>query len=225
MENLLYGHHSVIEIFDTLFKKDMVPHGILLSGKKSTGKRKLARELAKKILTESISTEKKAKQSALIDQGQHPDLVLLQNEEGSKLIKVEQIRSLIEQLSLTSYYGAGIVAVINDAHTMNISAANTLLKTLEEPEAHKYIILISDSPQLLPETILSRCHHFSCPPLSESEVKHILQQLFAASLTESTLHTLSLHAKDSLSLLNLSSLIDERTLTLSRPRKGCRIAH
>ncbi len=221
MSTVLYGHSQTLEIFDTLFLKKTVPHGILLSGKKSIGKRKLARELAKRLLSSSISDEAtRNKQAALIDMGQHPDMLLLNREEGSKQIKVEQIRSLKESLSLSPYYNTGMVAVIDDAHTMNISAANSLLKTLEEPEANKYIILISDRPHLLPDTILSRCHHFSSAPLSKEDISLILKQLFNDHIDSSKLHELSRHTQGSLALLDLSALINERTLTLSDPDKG-----
>ncbi len=53
--------------------------------------------------------------------------------------------------------------LISPAHQMNISSANSLLKTLEEPDSHTALLLLTDSPQQLPATILSRCQRLDIP--------------------------------------------------------------
>ena len=88
---------------------------------------------------------------------QHPDLLLLQPVEESTQIRIEQIRELSQELSLTSHQGAYKVAVITPADTLNRFAANALLKTLEEPPPRTLLILVATQPSRLPATILSRC--------------------------------------------------------------------
>jgi DNA polymerase III gamma/tau subunit len=215
MQYSLIGHQVNWAILKTLQKKKALPHGILLAGKRSIGKRKLALELAKLILIEGIpESSSKTNQELQFNRGEHPDVHLVYPEEGKKQIKVEQIRNLKEALSLNSYYGAGMVAIIDNAHQMNISAANTLLKTLEEPEQNKYIILISDCPQLIPDTIISRCHIFNCGALTPEQVKLILNNLSEDPLEDEILNKISHFANDSLSLLGLDELVNQRNLKI-----------
>lgn len=100
------------------------------------------------------------------DAGQHPDYLVVTPLEDSKQIRIEQVRELCEQLTLTAHGGQATVAVLTPADSMNVNAANALLKTLEEPRAGVTLILISAVPSLLPATILSRCRRLSLRPPS-----------------------------------------------------------
>jgi DNA polymerase-3 subunit delta' len=100
----------------------------------------------------------------------HPDLRVLQPEEDKnkpgkfrKNIAVEQVRELIDFLSMTSHQGGAKVAIIAPAQTMNRNTANCLLKTLEEPATDNYLILVAESVSGLPATIISRCHRIRVP--------------------------------------------------------------
>jgi DNA polymerase III subunit delta' len=88
---------------------------------------------------------------------QHPDFIEVHPIEDSKLIRVEQIRELSEQLVLTAHAGGATVALLSPADSMNANAANALLKSLEEPRAAVTLILVTATPSRLPATILSRC--------------------------------------------------------------------
>jgi DNA polymerase III subunit delta' len=87
----------------------------------------------------------------------HPDLLLVQPIEDSRQIRIEQVRELSQELSLTAHQGAYKVAIITPADTLNRFAANALLKTLEEPPARTLLMLVVTQPSRLPATILSRC--------------------------------------------------------------------
>lgn len=89
--------------------------------------------------------------------GNHPDIVAIQLEEGSKNIKIDQVRRLSEFVIRSSHSGGAKVAIIQDAHLLNANAANALLKTLEEPNANTHVFLVSDHPGRLVATIRSRC--------------------------------------------------------------------
>jgi DNA polymerase-3 subunit delta' len=80
---------------------------------------------------------------------------------------VDQIREIIQFLSLKSQYAGYKLVVISPADKMNINAANSLLKTLEEPPQDTILILITEKPARLPATIRSRCQKISFikPPL------------------------------------------------------------
>jgi DNA polymerase III subunit delta' len=88
---------------------------------------------------------------------QHPDLLVLQPIEDSRQIRIEQVRELSDELSLTAHQGSYKVAIITPADTLNRFAANALLKTLEEPPPRTLLMLVVTQPSRLPATILSRC--------------------------------------------------------------------
>jgi len=89
--------------------------------------------------------------------------------DDSKQIRIEQIRELGEELSLTSHQGGYKVGVIAPADVLNRFAANALLKTLEEPPARTVLILVVTQPSRLPATILSRCQRIRIAAAERAE--------------------------------------------------------
>ena len=88
----------------------------------------------------------------------HPDVLFVEPEGKGRQIKIEEhMRPLLQQMAQTSYAGGWKVGVILYADRMNDTAANSLLKTLEEPAPRTLFLLVTDSAQSLPPTILSRC--------------------------------------------------------------------
>ncbi|VAW61421.1 DNA polymerase III delta prime subunit [hydrothermal vent metagenome] len=144
---------------------DRLPHALLLIGSQGLGKLDFARQLAESLLCQNLQVEGdaggqpcgKCAACKLLAAATHPDLFILQAEEPGKAIKVDDVRQLSARLNLTSQYGGARVALLVDAHDMNMNAANSLLKTLEEPAAGTIIILVSSFPQKLPVTVRSRC--------------------------------------------------------------------
>ncbi|HRO61878.1 MAG TPA: hypothetical protein PK177_22415, partial [Burkholderiaceae bacterium] len=142
-------------------------HALLVCGPAQLGKRKVAERLAAHLLG---AHEPRA--AHLIAAGTHPDFHVVtreMNKEGTKLrteIVIEQIRALSEKLSLTPQYGSAQVAIVDPADAINVSAANALLKTLEEPQPGRYLWLLASNPSRLPATIRSRCQRleFRLPP-------------------------------------------------------------
>ncbi|HUA88125.1 MAG TPA: hypothetical protein VL994_01745 [Steroidobacteraceae bacterium] len=87
---------------------------------------------------------------------QHPDLSFVSPEEGSRQIRIEQVRELGAELTLTSHGGGYKVGILSPADSLNRFAANALLKTLEEPPARTLLVLVLTQPSRLPATVLSR---------------------------------------------------------------------
>lgn len=108
---------------------------------------------------------------------QHADLRWITTPEDKQSIGIEQIRALVGELSLTSYEGAGKVAVIEPANGMTVNAANSLLKTLEEPPGDTLLILVADRVGHLPATIFSRCQRIDFPVPSEDVALHWLDRV------------------------------------------------
>lgn len=140
-------------------------HALLVCGPEGLGKRALAEALAQRLLCRAPVDGRacgSCKSCNLMAAGTHPDRyeeTLEPNEKGDlrSEIAVSQIRRLGERLALTPQIGEIQVALVHPAESMNRSAFNALLKTLEEPPPGRYLILISDQPYRLPATIRSRC--------------------------------------------------------------------
>jgi len=91
----------------------------------------------------------------------HADMSWLEPESKSRVIKIDEIREANHFLHQTSFEGGWKVAAFVDAHRLNTDASNAFLKTLEEPPPNCLILLITDSPQSLLPTIVSRCQTLS----------------------------------------------------------------
>ena len=155
-----------------------------------------------------------------IDSGVHPDLLVISPEGGQ--IRIEEIRSINDTLSLKPFEGRWKVVVVDEASTMNPYAANAFLKTLEEPPKDSLIILVSSNPERLPDTIRSRCSRVNFTPLSYDACKEVISQQSAvnsqktdgpASLQADKLNRLSTLARLSMGRPGLAvsaDLLDER---------------
>lgn len=141
--------------------QDRLAHALLISGPAGIGKLHLADVFAQSLLCAEPQADGlgcgQCHACSLYAAGNHPDLFRLSPQDESKVIKIDQIRDLIEKVSLSSHYGRYKVVILNPADAMNIAAANALLKTLEEPPADTVLLLVTDRPSFLSATIRSRC--------------------------------------------------------------------
>jgi DNA polymerase-3 subunit delta' len=167
------GHDRAVSILIRTIERDRVPSAYLFTGESGIGKRHTALNFAKAVNcqhdqgalfaagggTSDAQIEPDSCDACgscrKIDTGTHPDLIVVAPEKGE--IRVDEIRDVTDALSLRAYEGRKKVAIIDDADTMNQSAANAFLKTLEEPPDESLIILIASNSERLPETIRSRC--------------------------------------------------------------------
>jgi len=140
-----------------------IPHAVLLAGPPGVGKRAAARWMAASML----GLESAELPTHTGETPKHADLRWIAPPEDKESIGIEQIRDLVHHMSLTSYEGGGKVAVIEPANAMTMNAANSLLKTLEEPAGDALLILIADRVGKLPATIFSRCQRIDLAPPSE----------------------------------------------------------
>ena len=150
-----------------LIDRDRCPHAILICGPDGCGKRILALHLTGRLLDiAGFDLEAALVANALIDPErlpQHPDFRFVQPEPEKTTISINQIRELIGFLSLKSHQSGPKTAVIEPAQAMTTAAANSLLKTLEEPPGRSHVILTATAQSRLPATIVSRCRRVRVP--------------------------------------------------------------
>jgi DNA polymerase-3 subunit delta' len=171
---------------DQLLKTDRLPHAMLLFGNQGLGKADFALALANAVLCQQPTIDHQAcglcHACQLLAAKTHPDLYYLKPtaSESSKSknpvrnIRIDDIRVLCEKLNQTSQYGGFRVAILEQAEQLTISAANSLLKTLEEPGRKVLLLLESARPHRLPVTIRSRCQRLR---FSEPDEKQALDWL------------------------------------------------
>ncbi len=123
-------------------------HAYLITGAAGSGKRTLAADVAE--LVNGAPADK-------IFAGNAPDIHLASPESKSRRISIGQLRDLEHALQLRASDGRRKVAIVSDADRMGAQAANAFLKTLEEPPNNSLLLLLSSIPEVLPDTILSRC--------------------------------------------------------------------
>lgn len=171
----LGGHWS---FFVQRLESDKLAHALMLEGPQGVGKNTLASAMVAKLLCRENLPHAcgKCRSCNLLAGAAHPDYFDLQPEEGSEVIKVDQVRAMIAKLDLTTSISERKVAYIRPAECMNAAAANALLKSLEEPAGDTVLILVSDNPSRLPVTIRSRCQAISVKQPATRDVLGWLEQ-------------------------------------------------
>lgn len=185
----------VVDNFKTIIESKKMPHALLIHGNQGIGKRSLANEIGALILCQSPRNNRacgECKTCYLREAGTHPDCFDIGVEDGKKQIAIDQIRELMipsnngisklhSRAMQTGWNGAWKVIIIDPAEVMNINAANSLLKILEEPPVNTLFILVSSYSQMILPTIRSRCQQFLLPPPSKEQAKDWLRSQSVSS--------------------------------------------
>lgn len=175
MSKLLPWHIEPWRMLIERQRQGRLPHALLLCGPAGIGKDHFARTLVRAMLCETPQPDGQpcgtCRGCLLNAAGNHPDSRIVGLPEDKKVIGVDQIRELREYLGLKSHYAGYRTVLISPAEQMNTQAANSLLKTLEEPPARSLLILAAGNAGQLPATVRSRCQRviFSVPPLDMAQ--------------------------------------------------------
>lgn len=173
-------------VWQSLVKRQQnigLPHAIMLAGVRGVGKHSLALKLAQWLLCDSAQKNRleqacgQCHSCNLWKAGSHPDMLLCEPEDTSKQIRIESIRRVNDFLAQTSQISKSQVVIIRPIEVMNLSAANALLKTLEEPAGSSNLILEAERYGSVLPTIRSRCQRIMVPaPSMEEGLAYLLEQ-------------------------------------------------
>jgi DNA polymerase-3 subunit delta' len=154
---MAFTRNGAFEYLSRAHERGRLGHAYLISGPPGSGKRGLASDLSN-LLSGSKSSD--------VFGSPPPGVYLAEPESKSRRIVIDQVRTLEHALQMRSTNGHRKIAIITDADRLQPQAANAFLKTLEEPPNDSLLLLLSSMPEVLPDTILSRC---IAVPLAASE--------------------------------------------------------
>lgn len=175
MFDAIVGQKRVKEHFSALLEawaagRGGLHHAYLFVGPAGVGKRAFATELAALIVARGVQDD--AHRRALA--GVHPDVNVIERE--GDLIRYEQVKQLVGELSRKPFLAAERVWVIDEADKLHAAAANKLLKSLEEPPSHVVFLLVSSEPDRLLPTIVSRCETVPFASVAREELLAYLEK-------------------------------------------------
>ena len=186
----ILGQEQPKKILKNALQSSNVAHAYLFHGQESIGKKQIAIELAK-----SLNCASPIKGDACdectscrkIENRTHPDFFFVEPIKNTPtareaVIKIEAIRELQRKLAFHPYEGKVKAAIIDNADLMNLQAANSFLKTLEEPPSATILILISSNPFKLLPTLISRCQTIQFQPLTHENIKKILKEIMTEQM-------------------------------------------
>lgn len=183
---VIVNQKKPVQLLKAFLQHGTIPSALLFTGMEGVGKSTAAKLFAmacnclnvdaKNILKDNkrLETDQICSCSSCmkIRSGNHPDVIHVKP--SGAYIKISQIRSLIDILAMKPYEAKKRVVIISNAHAMNPSAGNALLKMLEEPPDRTILILTAIQSSTLLPTIVSRCQHIRFSPISVKSMTSIL---------------------------------------------------
>lgn len=174
----IIGHQMVIELFKRALVNQRVNHAYIFIGPEGVGKEMTALQFAKALNCLEMNDDScgHCRSCRKFVSGNHPDFQIIQPEENSQTISIEQIRDLQKDVVYKPYESRWKIYLIPEAEKMTLEAANCLLKTLEEPPEYVVIILVTAQKDGLLSTLVSRCQLIQFSKLRRDEVRLFLEK-------------------------------------------------
>ena len=173
------GQEHVTVTLQKAFEKGRLAHAYLFSGPRGCGKTTTARLLAKVINCENPAGGEPCDTCSsclAVNDGTHLDMIEI---DGASNRGIDEIRDLREKIGYSSSRGSSKIYIIDEVHMLTPQAFNALLKTLEEPPGHVYLVFATTEPHKVPATILSRCQRFNFKRLELGELEGQLEKICA----------------------------------------------
>ena len=174
------GHDRALRALQRGLDSDRVSHSILIAGPPQVGKTTLALDIARAVNCESGDRPcDECGQCRRISSGLHPDVRIVRLEKARSgrlrtLIGIEQVRDVQRETSLLPFEGRFRVIIFETAELFSEEAANSLLKTLEEPPERVLIILLTTDARAMLPTIISRCRLVQLRPAPSTAIAEFL---------------------------------------------------
>ena len=178
----ILGHRGVIQRLWSAAARDQLHHAFLFEGPVGVGKRTLALRLAMACNCEETGDDLpcgRCDTCRQIAAGNHPDVLILEPppDRASGTIPVDAVREVVRLAGYHRYNSKRRFVIVDPAEAMQPSAANALLKTLEEPPDGTGFILIASNPRSLLPTIRSRCQRVRFQAVSDDVIEAWLESL------------------------------------------------
>jgi len=190
------GQERIKDYLTNSVKKDNLTHGYIFEGPTNIGKLEIAKTFAQLILCKNSDERPCEKCSSCIkaNTNNHPDIHVLKLDENS--IKRKNIDEIQHSVYMKPYESIKKAYIIDEAHKMTQQAANTFLKTLEEPPEDTIIILLTINRDLLLDTITSRCKVIEFDMVPKKEIVRVLYEKY--NLEEREANIISGYSKGNL---------------------------
>jgi len=228
MHEKLFSYDQYFKLFIKLYKNNLLPNNILLSGQSGLGKSTFAYHFINSILSNkeeysydfmNFTINPLNRSFRLISKQYHPNFYLVENLADKQSISIKQVKDMINYLSKTSYEKKIKFILIDNAEYLNLHSVNALLKIIEEPNLNTYVIVIHNSSIKLVETLKSRCIEFKVF-FSNQEKQKILEKLliyYDLKIDINLLEKIKSFYDSPGIILNLVKLINEAPIDLSDP--------
>ncbi len=173
----IVGQDHVSATLSKAVEKGRLAHAYLFTGPRGCGKTTTARILSKIINCENPQKGEpcnRCDSCVAVNRGEHLDVIEI---DGASNRGIDEIRDLREKIGYASSRGKAKIYIIDEVHMLTPQAFNALLKTLEEPPEHVYMILATTEPHKVPATIRSRCQRFDFKRLELEEISGQLEKI------------------------------------------------